>query len=186
MRPADPGRAAHGAAMNALSRPRTRPGTPRAREPRSAVALPATLHDRGGKRLACVRNVSSKGMMVETAIPPPVGAAVTIRVGPVATEGRVIWRKNGRFGMVGTHPVAKAALVARDRRCDRFIRHALLRRGRRSDRSRPAALPHRYLARLFQWLSTLTFAIVMCGFLAIALFEMVAVPMRVVTAHLAP
>ena len=70
------------------------------RAPRRKVMIPARMRAGGGQVAICIRDMSTRAMLVETASPPPVGTYVEI-IGTHAITGRVLWVRDSRFG-VGT------------------------------------------------------------------------------------
>lgn len=71
----------------------------RAREHRRKVLIRAKMRAGGLPIDACIRDVSSKGLMVQTKVPPPRGTYVEIITAGQTIVGRVVWGKDMRFGI---------------------------------------------------------------------------------------
>lgn len=71
----------------------------RARETRRQVFLRAMI--RAGRQPSpiCVRNISSRGMLLQAACPPQRGTYVEILLGRHVIVARVVWAKERRFGV---------------------------------------------------------------------------------------
>ena len=72
----------------------------RAREHRRKVLIRAKLRAGGLPIDACIRDISSKGLMVQTRVPPPRGTYVEIIAGNQTIVGRVVWGNDMRFGII--------------------------------------------------------------------------------------
>jgi hypothetical protein len=71
----------------------------RARESRLQVFLRARMRAGGAPVDICIRNISSRGMLLQAAAPPPRGAYVEILTARHTIVGRVAWRNDRRFGI---------------------------------------------------------------------------------------
>lgn len=60
----------------------------------------------------CIRNISSFGMLLESAEPPARGTYVEIRRGPHVVVARAIWRQGERFGVRTQDKIDINGLVA--------------------------------------------------------------------------
>lgn len=68
----------------------------------------------GGPRTdVCIRDVSSKGMLVQASAPPARGTYVEIICDTQTIVGRVAWRKERRFGLHASHRIDVRALADR-------------------------------------------------------------------------
>lgn len=83
----------------------------KAREPRQKVMIPARM--RAGETYVdvCVRNISSRGMMLQTASPPPPGSYIEILRGAYTVVGRIVWTKERRFGIHAADRIDINAIV---------------------------------------------------------------------------
>ena len=61
---------------------------------------------------ACVRDVSSRGMLIQSAFPPRRGTYVEIILARQTVTGRVIWSKGRRFGISTRERVDLGAIVS--------------------------------------------------------------------------
>ncbi|MDT9599223.1 PilZ domain-containing protein [Sphingosinicella rhizophila] len=68
------------------------------REPRTKVLIAIRVRGDGLATEACLRDVSSRGVLVQTGKPPPRGTIVEL-IGPFQPMvGRVVWSSGRRFG----------------------------------------------------------------------------------------
>jgi hypothetical protein len=72
----------------------------RAREHRRKVLIRAKMRAGGLPIDACIRDISSKGLMIQTKVPPPRGTYVEIIAGNQTIVGRVVWGNDMRFGIL--------------------------------------------------------------------------------------
>lgn len=71
----------------------------KAREPRQKVMLPARMRVGSAYVDVCIRNISSRGMMLQAASPPPPGTYVEVLRAANNIVGRIVWAKDRRFGV---------------------------------------------------------------------------------------
>jgi hypothetical protein len=115
-----------------------------AREPRQATATPARLNSDGGWQNVCIRNISSRGLMVELQNPPPRGHYLEVRRGGHVIVGRVVWATGYRAGIVTQERLDVAAVLAEQKLPPRprtlaekpIERRRVPRYGERHERSR--------------------------------------------------
>jgi hypothetical protein len=69
------------------------------REARRKVVIPARMRDGGAWVDVCIRDISSRGMLVQAASPPPRGTYIEIYKARHRIVARVVWRKERRFGV---------------------------------------------------------------------------------------
>jgi hypothetical protein len=69
------------------------------REPRRKVIIPARMRSDGAWGDVCIRDISSRGLLLQAASPPPRGTYVEIFKARHRIIGRVIWTKERRFGI---------------------------------------------------------------------------------------
>ena len=62
------------------------------RETRQKVVLPARMRAGAGAVDVCIRDVSSRGMLIQAGVPPPTAAAGALVTAPVGTKS-VQWVK---------------------------------------------------------------------------------------------
>jgi hypothetical protein len=82
------------------------------REARLAVRLPSRIRIGSGWADACIHNISSRGMMLQSVTPPKPGSYIEVRRGSNIIVGRVIWRRDGFFGIRTQQPIDVRALSA--------------------------------------------------------------------------
>jgi len=100
------------------------------------MRLTAGWHD------ACILNLSSRGMMVQSEMPPQPGSYLEIRRGSQVIVARVVWMQARRFGVRTQDPLNCAALLREP--TDSSTPERVLRTdaGDRRSESRSRASPH--------------------------------------------
>ncbi|HTU09935.1 MAG TPA: PilZ domain-containing protein [Allosphingosinicella sp.] len=83
------------------------------REPRQKVVLPAKMRAGAGQMEVCIRDISSRGMLVQAGTPPPRGTYVEILRPGCAIAGRVVWTKHHKFGILAQGRISVAAVLER-------------------------------------------------------------------------
>lgn len=81
------------------------------REPRRQVFLKAQMGTGGRPADICVRNISSRGMLLQAASPPPRGTYVEIFLPRHTIVARVIWSKDRKFGVQTREPMNVDAIA---------------------------------------------------------------------------
>lgn len=71
----------------------------RPRELRRRVLLPARLRTGDGWTDACILNISSRGLMIQSGRAGPEGSTVELRRGDDVIIARVVWRDGSRAGL---------------------------------------------------------------------------------------
>ena len=71
----------------------------RAREQRRKVLIQAKIRAGGLPVDACIRDISTKGLMIQAKVPPPRGTYVEIVTASHTIVGRVVWGRDMRFGI---------------------------------------------------------------------------------------
>lgn len=69
------------------------------REERASVLFPVRIRDDDHWSDGRIRNVSSRGLMLEMETPPPRGSFIEIRRGDIVIVGQVRWSSGGRCGL---------------------------------------------------------------------------------------
>lgn len=90
------------------------------REPRQAVMIPARVRVSNIWVNTRIRNVSSKGMMIDLEMPLPRGTYVEVARKEWRTAGRVAWFGDGRCGLRTQDPVRLAELASETGRTTRL------------------------------------------------------------------
>lgn len=134
----------------------------------------------------CIHDVSDRGLLVSSAMPPAIGTYVDIRRGALVIIGRVVWGGGSRFGVRTQDPVSVAALLNEsppnrgpakpDRRShirEDFSRHTV----QQADRSR------RHSSAL-QFICLTLIGMGMAGFAAILCYRALTTPFGAVAALL--
>ncbi|MEA1071601.1 PilZ domain-containing protein [Sphingomonas sp. LY160] len=71
----------------------------KSREPRSKVMLKARMRVASAWHDACILNLSSRGLMLQTSKPPERNSYLEIRRGPHVIVARVMWSSGHRVGL---------------------------------------------------------------------------------------
>ena len=82
-----------------------------AREPRRKVMIRAAMRAEGPRADVCVRDISSRGLMVQASAPPPRGTYVEIDCAGHQIVGIVVWRRAHRFGVNSCERIDVPALA---------------------------------------------------------------------------
>lgn len=69
------------------------------REQRRKVLIRARMRAGGPPAEVCIRDISTKGLMLQANAPPPRGTYIEIVGAEQTIVGRVVWAKDRRFGM---------------------------------------------------------------------------------------
>ena len=83
------------------------------RETRQKVVLPARMRAGAGQIDVCIRDVSSRGMLIQAGVPPPRGTYVEIMRPGYSVTGRVIWSKHHTFGIQSRDTIRIASVLER-------------------------------------------------------------------------
>jgi len=151
------------------------------REPRRPVLLSAVLRGGGREQVGRVRNISSRGLMIEADEPPGVGTILDVSIGATSVVGRVVWRKGNRFGFHSRGTIAARFFL------DVAGEQKGHRPAERPARSGPATTEvYRRISRAIQFVSGVGFALGAAAIIGILLHEILIRPMQALSAHLAP
>jgi hypothetical protein len=82
-----------------------------AREPRRKVMIRAMMRAEGPRADVCVRDISSRGLMIQANSPPPRGTYVDIDCAGHQIVGIVVWRRGHRFGVNSCERIDVPALA---------------------------------------------------------------------------
>jgi Flp pilus assembly pilin Flp len=82
-----------------------------AREARRKVLIRATMRADGLPMDVCIRDLSTRGMLLQASAPPPRGTYVEIDCASFSIVARVIWRKDRRFGLESRERINVRALA---------------------------------------------------------------------------
>jgi hypothetical protein len=83
------------------------------REPRQKVVLPAKMRSGAAQVDVCIRDVSSRGMLLQAGTPPPRGTYVEILRPGYAIVARVVWAREHRFGVLARERISLASVLDR-------------------------------------------------------------------------
>jgi hypothetical protein len=85
----------------------------RPREPRQKVVLPAKMRAGAAQVDVCIRDISSRGMLIQAGAPPPRGTYVEILRPGYSVTGRVVWSKHHKFGIQARESIRIASVLER-------------------------------------------------------------------------
>lgn len=86
----------------------------KSREPRRKVMLKARMRVASAWHDACILNLSSRGLMLQTSNPPVRNSYLEIRRGPHVIVARVMWAKGQRVGLLAQDPLPVEAIVTQE------------------------------------------------------------------------
>lgn len=151
------------------------------REPRHDVHLAARLRDDESWSDASIRNISSRGMMLLIADPPPRGTYIEVRCGSAVMIGRVMWAADGRCGLRTKDRLSVAELtMASAQRHERNGSEAERRVQARRHQPDAAAARSAMIGRMMQFAATVALILAAGGFLAHTIYGMLARPAKAV------
>lgn len=84
----------------------------KAREPRRNVLVKARMRVGASWGDVSILNISSRGLMIHSAQPPPQGAYLEVRRGRHAIVARVVWTREQRFGVRTQDQLSIEAIVS--------------------------------------------------------------------------
>lgn len=162
------------------------------REARQKVVLPARMRLGGQFSDVCIRDISSRGMMLQAANPPPQGSYVEIYRSAHTIVARVVWSRERRFGIQSQDKMHVAEIISVSapggtRRPDQ--------ERRAGDRHSRAVLPprntiaeqadrNRQRSRIFEFSTLMMFGLIGAGFVGHLAYDVIANPLRKVSTHL--
>jgi hypothetical protein len=82
------------------------------REPRKKVMIKARMRVGAAWRDACILDMSSRGLMIQAADPPPGGSYLELRRGRHVIVARVMWSRDRRAGLRSQDPLPTEAIIA--------------------------------------------------------------------------
>lgn len=83
------------------------------REPRTNLFVMATIYAETGSAPVKLRNMSSRGALIESGVIPPVGSQLRLCRGSLSAIAEVIWANNGQAGLRFDSTVFVADWLAR-------------------------------------------------------------------------
>lgn len=84
----------------------------KSREPRRKVLIRARMRTASTWGDVCLLNLSSRGAMAQSAVPPPRGTYIEVRRGSLMMMARVVWTEERRFGFVTQDPIAVDEIIS--------------------------------------------------------------------------
>jgi hypothetical protein len=83
------------------------------REPRLKVLIQARMRVEAGRADICIRDISSRGLLLQANAPPPHGTYIEILLPTCTVVARVVWAKDRRFGVATREPMNLSAIINR-------------------------------------------------------------------------
>lgn len=160
----------------------------KAREARQSVSFPVRIRKDAGWTDACIRNVSSRGCMLQMDAPPPRGSFLEVRRGTVVIVGQVRWAESDRCGLRTQDRISAALLNAAYNNVDAARAGGAVPADRRASvrvlSPEEVAERSRMKSALFQRVVLITGVVVAALFLATLLFDVLNRPMAQIAARL--
>ena len=156
----------------------------RNREKRRKVLIRAKVRAGGLPVDACIRDISSKGLMIQAKVPPPRGTYVEIVTASHTIVGRVVWGNNMRFGIT-TRDKLHVDMIVGERRAPAEPPQTDLRLAAAFTPSPPRDTAFRRShAKTFEFAALILFALTMIAALGMASYQTLAQPFANVTDRL--
>ena len=170
------------AARNMASAPRS--GL-KDREPRRQVFFRARMRAEGAFSDVCIRNISSRGMLLQTAVPPSRGSYVEIFCQRHTIVARVVWVQDRRFGVYTREKMDVGAVLGEggsvDRRSPNQTSPNL---GRRATDVQQRFERSRRFSAIFEFGSLIAGSTALAMFAAISLYNYLTAVFANVATHL--
>lgn len=157
------------------------------REARQSVILSVRIRQDTGWKDASLRNLSSRGAMLQMDAPPPKGSFIEIRRGEALMVGQVRWSDGDRCGLRMQDKVPLASLLSpRYQPADDLVAAGKVERRAQVRVMSPAEIAERsrYKSALFQRLTLIAGALAAAIFLMTMMMELAGKPMATIAAHL--
>jgi len=155
------------------------------REPRRQVFFRARMRADGALSDVCIRNISSRGMLLQAAAPPSRGSYVEIFCPRHTIVARVVWVQDRRFGVHTRERMDISAVLGEgglvDRRSPNRTSPNL---GRRSTDVQQRFERSRQLSAAFEFGSLIAGSTALVMFAAISVYNYLATAFDKVTTHL--
>ena len=161
------------------------------REARREVHIPSRMRSREEWIDVCIRNISSRGLLVECSSPPSRGSYVDIRRGSQVIIGRVVWSKAGRFGVRTQDRLDIDAIINEPRLAQRPIRPTASERRNRSRAGADADITsrlerNRWRSSIMQFVLIVVGVIAASALIATAVHDVLASPLAAIERALSP
>lgn len=155
------------------------------REPRQKVVIPARMRVGNSYSDVCIRDISSRGMMLQAASPPSPGTYIEILRAAHTVVARVIWSGDRRFGIRAQDRMDIAAIVGASTSTGRASGQERRARERPVNQTvEQQAERSRRAARGFQFALLAAAGLIAAGLLGTATYEVLASPFHAAAARL--
>lgn len=155
------------------------------REPRRQVFFRARMRADGALSDVCIRNISSRGMLLQAAVPPPRGSYVEIFCPRHTIVARVVWVQDRRFGVHTRERMDIGAVLGEGGSVDRRSPNRTAPNlGRRSTDVQQRFERSRQLSAAFEFGSLIAGSTALAMFAAISLYNYLTAAFDKVTTHL--
>jgi hypothetical protein len=156
----------------------------RAREQRRKVLIRAKVRAGGLPIDACIRDISSKGLMIQAKVPPPRGTYVEIVTPSHTIVGRVVWGRDMKFG-ISTQDKLHIDMIVGERREPNAPAAPDPRLNAAFTPAQPrAAAFRRSHAKALEFAALILFGLMMVGALGMASYQTLAQPFSSVAERL--
>ena len=164
----------------------------KAREPRRPVFLRARMRASGVFSDVCIRNISSRGMLLQAAMPPACGSYVEIFCQRHTFVARVVWTQDRRFGVHTSETIDVSALLGEStspvapsaNRTSRIAARVAKPEGPSAADLKERFERSRRLSAAFEFGSLIACSAVLAGFAAVSLYEYLSTTFQSVTTNL--
>ncbi len=153
------------------------------REPRHKVLVRARIKAGPGWHDGCILNISSRGMLMQAADPPPRGSYLEIRRGALVIVARVMWTNRHRFGVKAQDPLPIDAII-RDVEVPVVGEGIRVGERRRAARTFPTAVASRHCGRAIEYGFVVALGVAVAAFAAGEVYRIIAAPMQAVATAL--
>lgn len=158
------------------------------REPRQSIMVPVRVRQDARWKDATIRNVSSRGMMLQMNEPPPRGSYIELRRGEIVMIGQIRWARDDRCGVrtQDVVPLSRLTSGAAPAAAARFREGAVVERRATVRVLSPAEAAERSRIRgaLFQKLSLAGAGVVGALILAMLTYGVMSRPFAAIARHL--
>ena len=152
------------------------------REHRHKVLIRAKLRAGGLPTDACIRDISSTGMLIQSKAPPARGTYVEVITGSQTIVGRVVWGADMRFG-ISTREKLHIEVIIGELRTGRATAEPQPVMALRRPQPRRASFTQTH-AKALEFCGLVVFAVAIIYAIASATYETLARPLENISSHM--
>jgi hypothetical protein len=165
-------------------------GGERPREERISVVIPSRMRVNNSWSDVCIRNISTRGLLVAVTDPPPPGSYVEIRRGTQIIVARTVWARGNYLGLRSQEKLPVQRIIAEPRLTKRpsvAVADGVVDRRADSRHAAPAdiAARSRRFASMAQYVLFASLAIGVSGWAATSVYAMLGSPLGTIEQALA-